>query len=178
MTNYLFRKSTILVALLMVVSASFTRQLMEFTTACIGKNSFKISIVLILIGTATLFFIGEAKRLVKPSKVLLMLGLLTVALFLTWKIKLPQVRMHILMYALVGWLASRDAMRQGRTWKTIALAWIFAAAAGALEELFQKLLPYRVFDISDIIFNLEGATLGVILYLIRPKNLDNASRRL
>lgn len=173
--NYPFTKSTILVALLMVVSASFTRQLMELATICVGKSGFKISIVFILIGTAALFFIVEAKRLVKPSKVLLMLGLLTAALFFIWKIKLPQVRMHILMYALVGWLASRDAMRAGRTWKTIALAWLFAAVAGVLEELFQKLLPYRVFDINDIIFNLEGATLGVILYLIRPKNLDNAS---
>lgn len=142
---------------------------MELAVANIGKNAFRISVAAILIGAAGLFFIGEVKRLVKPARVLLMLGLLTFALLFIWKIRLPQVRMHILMYAVVGWLASRDAMRAGRSWKTIALAWIFAAAAGVLEELFQWLLPYRVFDTKDIVFNLEGATLGVILYLIRPR---------
>jgi len=177
MAKYPFTKSTVLITLLMVVSASFTRQLMELAVMCIGKSGFRISVAAIFIGTTVLFFIREAKRLVKPAKVLLMLGLLTISLLFVWNIRLPQVRMHILMYAIVGWLASRDAMRQGRTWKTIALAWVFAAAAGALEELFQKLLPYRVFDINDIIFNLKGASLGVILYLIRPKSLDKVSRR-
>jgi len=169
MAKYPFTRSTILVALLMVVSATFTRQLMEFTVKHAGKGGFRIFVTVILIGTAALFFAGEIKRLVKPAKVLLMLGLLTVALLFAWKIRLPQVRMHILMYAVVGWLASRDAMRQERTWKKIVLAWLFAASAGILEELLQRLLPYRVFDISDIIFNLEVATLGVMLYLIRPR---------
>jgi len=146
---------------------------MEFAVRYIGKSGFRISVAVILIGISALFFAGEVKRLVKPLKVLLMLGLLAVALFFIWKIKLPQVRMHILMYAVVGWLASRDAMRQGRTWKTIALAWFFAASAGILEESFQKLLPYRVFDIKDIIFNLEGATLGVILYNASGRVLKN-----
>jgi len=168
MAKYFFRKSTILITLLMVISAAFTRQLMELAVRHIGKNGFKILVMTSLSATAGLFFISEAKRLLKPAKVLLMLGLLTLSLLLVWNIRLPQVRMHILMYAVVGWLASRDAMRAGRSWKTIALAWIFAAAAGILEELFQKLLPYRVFDINDIIFNLKGATLGVILYLVRP----------
>jgi len=155
----------------MVLTASFTRQLMEFTTACIGKGGFGILIGIILIGIATLFVILEAKRLVNPLRIWVMLALLVSVFFYLWKIKLPQVRMHILMYAVVGWLASRDAIESGRTWKTIILAWLFAASAGILEELFQKILPYRVFEIADIIFNLKGATLGVILYLIRPANV-------
>ena len=97
-----------------------------------------------------------------------MLALLVSVSFFIWKIKLPQVRMHILMYALVGWLASRDAMKSGMTAKAIITAWLFAASAGALEELFQKMLPYRVFDVADMLYNIEGVTLGVTLYLIRP----------
>ena len=166
--NYPFTKLTTFTAFVMVVSASFTRQLMEFATMHIGRYGFKILIGSILIGMAAVFFIAEAKRLTHPFRIIVMLGLLVCVLFYVWKIKLPQVRMHILMYAVVGWLSSRDAMKSDRTWKTIIVAWIFAAGAGALEELLQKLLPYRIFDVNDIMFNLKGASLGVILYLIRP----------
>ncbi len=160
----------------MVISASFTRQLMELAVRCIGKTGFKITVMTVLIGSAGLFFISQIKLLRKPGRVLSMLGLLTMALLFCWSIRLPQVRMHILMYTIVGWLASRDAAKAGRGWKMVLLAWAFAAAAGVLEELFQKLLPYRVFDIKDIIYNLQGASLGVILYLMRPKRYDRASR--
>ena len=148
----------------MVLSASFTRQLMEFATHWIGKYGFGVLIGFVLLGTATLFFITEVKRLVKPIRILLMLALFVSASFFIWNIKLPQVRMHILLYAVVGWLASRDAMKSGSTGKTIITAWLFAATAGALEEVFQKMLPYRVFDVADMLYNIEGATLGVVLY--------------
>lgn len=175
MKDLIFRSSTIFITILMVISAAFTRQIMELAVSCFGKKAFKISVAVILTVTATLFLIAEVKRLVKPARVLSMLGLLTIALLFTWQIRLPQERIHILMYAVIGWLASRDAVGQGRNWKMILLAWFFAAAAGALEELFQWLLPYRVLDAKDIVYNLQGATLGVILYLIRPKNFDRAS---
>ena len=144
---------------------------MEFTTSCIGKGGLKILVGLIFIALATVFFIAEAKRLANPLRIFVMLALLVLVLFYSWKIKLPQVRMHILMYAVVGWLASRDATKPGRTWKTIIAAWLFAAIAGTLEELLQKLLPYRIFEINDIIYNIKGATVGVALYLIRPKGV-------
>lgn len=144
---------------------------MEFTTYCIGKDGFKILIGFIFITLVTVFFIAEAKRLANPFRIFLMLALLAFVLFYAWKIKLPQVRMHILMYAVVGWLACRDATKSGKTWETIFSAWLFAAIAGALEELLQKLFPYRIFDVNDILYNIKGATAGVALYLVRPKGV-------
>ncbi|MBM3252362.1 MAG: VanZ family protein, partial [Candidatus Omnitrophica bacterium] len=120
--------------------------------------------------TALAFFIAEAKRLRHPLRIFLMSALLASVLFFMRKIELPEVRMHILMYAVLGWLASRDATNSNRTVKTIVMAWLFTASAGLLEELFQKILPYRVFQISDILFNLAGASLGVTIYLIRPRS--------
>jgi hypothetical protein len=153
----------------MVVSASFTRQLFEFTEQHLGKTGFKILIGSVLVGAASAFFINELKRLAHPLRVAGMLAILLLTLFYLWKIELPQVRMHILMYAVVGWRAGRDAMKAGRSWKNIGIAWVFASVAGAMEELFQKILPYRFFEVSDIVFNTAGATLGVVLYLLRPK---------
>jgi hypothetical protein len=168
---YPFRKSTTLAAFLMVLSASFTRQLMEFATSYIGKGGFKILICSIFIALALIFFIIEAKRLANPVSIFVMLALLAIILFYVWKIKLPQVRMHILMYAVVGWLATRDATKPGRTWRAIITAWLFAAIAGTSEELLQKMLPYRVFEVSDIIYNIKGVTIGVVLYLIGQKGI-------
>jgi len=154
----------------MVLSASFTRQLVEFTTSCIGKDGFKIIVGFIFITSATVFGTAEAKRLASPLRIPAMLALLAIVLFYSWQIKLPAVRMHIIMYAVVGWLATRDATKPGRTWKMILVAWLFAALAGTFEELLQILLPYRIFDFNDIIYNIKGATVGVVLYLIRPKS--------
>lgn len=165
---YSFKLSTTLTALFIVLSATFTRQLMEFTTHHIGKDGFRILIAGIFIILSAVFLAAEAKRLANPFRFFVMLALLGTTLFYSWKIKMPQVRMHILMYSIVGWLATRDATKSRRIWKTILLAWCFASIVGISEELLQKMLPYRVFDMEDIVYNITGATIGVALYLIRP----------
>ena len=166
--NYPFSKTTTLITFLMILSASFTRQAMDGMTSIVGYEGFKIFIIAILIQAGAVFFIVEARRLRNFLRILVMAGLLAVAFFLMWKIELPQVRMHILMYAIVGWFAVRDTTKKALTFRAIFAAWLFASCAGVLEEAFQKLLPYRYFDIQDIVFNVVGASLGVGLFLLRP----------
>lgn len=50
-------------------------------------------------------------------------------------------------------------------WKKWAV-WLTAVAVGVLTESVQALLPYRGFDINDMIANFLGVSLGWILILI------------
>ena len=65
----------------------------------------------------------------------------------------------------------RDLVRQRKvSLKDALFAFIFAAIIGYLGEGIQKFLPWRVFEIRDIITNVLSGLLGVVLFAIsRPK---------
>ena len=75
----------------------------------------------------------------------------------------PEQRTHLFEYSLVAALVHeallerRDNGRKVR-WLPL-LAWIIAVALGCLDEGIQALLPNRVFDPIDILFNTLAATI-------------------
>jgi VanZ family protein len=77
-------------------------------------------------------------------------------------------RVHILDYAVLGWLTGRDLLKKTRPISIVA-ALIFCSTVGILDELFQLCLPYRVCDWRDMVFNSLGASLGIILWLINNR---------
>jgi glycopeptide antibiotics resistance protein len=81
---------------------------------------------------------------------------------------------HVLEFGLLGWLAMRDLTKQDKyLLKDVLFAFIFAAIIGYLGEGIQKFLPWRVFEVRDIITNVLSGLLGVILFAMsRPKITD------
>lgn len=53
-----------------------------------------------------------------------------------------------------------------------SLAWLAAVAVGMLTEGVQYLLPYRGFDINDLVANFLGVSLGFVITLIARKYLS------
>jgi len=88
-----------------------------------------------------------------------------------WRQPYFSEKAHVLEFGLIGWLAIRDLAKTGKyLLKDILFASIFAAIIGYLGEGIQKFLPWRVFEIRDIITNVLSGILGVILFIIsRPK---------
>jgi VanZ family protein len=78
-------------------------------------------------------------------------------------------KMHVLEYGLLGWLAARDLRRNPRSniVLTILFSILFVLLIGSLDEGFQRLLPYRVGEIRDVITNVVSGSFGVILFLIK-----------
>ena len=91
---------------------------------------------------------------------------LTIGMVLAWQIKIPEERIHILEYAILGWFAGRDLIKTNKKIKGAILACIFCTIVGILDEIFQAILPYRVYDLRDIVFNSLGGAWGLILYLL------------
>ena len=69
-------------------------------------------------------------------------------------------------YGVLGWLAGKDLISKQKMLRGIILTCIFIAFIGILDEGFQAILPYRVFDLRDIGFNILGGVWGTVLYLL------------
>jgi len=139
---------------------------MDFIKTHIGERGFIVLIGLILIvcGLAFLVFIIRSS----PNFIrTLVLGIVLIAgLALAWQMKIPEEKIHILEFAVLGWFAGKDLVERNRKIRGIILACMFTVTVGVLDEVFQAILPYRFWDVRDIGFNSLGGVWGVILYLL------------
>lgn len=77
-------------------------------------------------------------------------------------------KMHVLEYGILAWLAMRDLTEGKRNLtKSGFLAFVFIFIVACLDEGFQKLLPWRVCDIRDVLTNAISGMLGISLFLLR-----------
>ncbi len=163
-----FSKITVFIGLFIIVSALFMRQLMEFFKAYFGERAFVVLIGLILIIAGLAFLIYIFKSNPGPFKSSAILVLLIVGIALAWQMKLPQEKIHILEYGLLGWFAGRDLIvKNKKGTKGITFAWLFVIVIGLLDEVFQGILPYRFWDTRDILFNSLGGVWGIGLYYLK-----------
>ena len=84
--------------------------------------------------------------------------LLSVAIFKI--IPLPIERVHFIEYGILGWIVWWAV---GNTKNRFLLAIVYILAISVLDEIIQKILPNRVFDIRDIWMNISGGCIGLLL---------------
>jgi len=158
---------TIFIGLFIIISAAFMRQLMDFTKGYTGEKGFIILIGLILLIGGLGFLIWTLRAKPGLIRTLGVIVVLVIGLSLAWQIKIIAERIHLLEYGVLGWFVSRDLIRgRSKKLKDIILAGLFATVVGIIDEGFQAILPYRFFDIRDILFNSLGGIWGIILYLL------------
>ncbi|MEA3369341.1 MAG: VanZ family protein [Candidatus Ratteibacteria bacterium] len=160
-------KATVIIGIFIIVSAAFMRQLMEFFKAYFGERAFVALIGLILIMAGLAFVICIFKRNPGPFKISAMVMLLIAGMALAWQIELPVERIHILEYGLLGWFTGRDLMGKTKKKRGFIFAWVLTVMVGILDEGFQRILPYRVWDVRDILFNSLGGLWGISLYWLK-----------
>ncbi len=126
---------------------------------------------MVLVGIAFVIFVVSflnfiIKKRAKFLNILLFGTVLIAGAVVSWQIKILEEKMHILEYGILGWFAARDLMKANTKIKGSLLACLVCVMAGVLDEGFQKILPYRVFELRDIRMNILGGIWGVILYLL------------
>jgi VanZ family protein len=139
---------------------------MDLFKSHFGKQNFIVLVGLATLAFGLIFIIFILKNKPNIIKVSILLLVLLVGLAFSWRMKIPQERIHILEYGLLGWLAGRDMIGKDKKTKRIILACLFSISIGLLDEGFQKILPYRIFDVRDIRINVLSGIWGVILYLL------------
>lgn len=108
----------------------------------------------------------RAERRPLPLMVLaLATALLALGLYLP---AFPTERFHFIEYGLLGALILRASLRsRPGDWKVgFGLAALVLVALGVMDEVFQYLLPNRVFEWRDIWFNIAGGLIGFGAYLV------------
>lgn len=152
---------------------------MDFVKGYTGQEGFVILVGLILVIAGLAFFIFKIRQKSSLIKTILFIMLFIIGIGLIWHIPIPEEKIHILEYGLLGRLTTRDLMKGNRYVGAslagarkrqlagrIFTAGFFCMTVGMLDEIFQGILPYRFFQWSDVILNTLGAVWGVGLFLL------------
>ena len=158
---------TIGFGLFVIISAAFTRQLWEFIQRLVGKGNAQIAGFTFLAGFAVFVLSLTLKSRFNIFKFLIKLAIIALAFLFAWRQPFFTEKFHVIEYGLLGWLACRDLSRSKVMLKNVVLALLFGSLVGVLDEGFQKLLPYRVCEVRDMLTNVVSVTFGVVLYLTR-----------
>ena len=93
------------------------------------------------------------------------MGIAAVYLMVFVRMEIPQERTHIIEYGVVAALiyqAFLERKKQGGKVPLPAIFAIFATAiTGTVDELIQGIMPNRVFDVRDILFNFLAGMMSV-----------------
>jgi hypothetical protein len=156
-------KLTLFFGLYIIISASFARQLWEFIQKLFGKGNAQIAGFTFLAGFAVFALFFTLKPRFNIFKFLIKLVIVTLAFFFAWRQPFFTEKFHVAEYGLLGWLTCRDLSKRKVALKNVMLALLFGSLIGVLDEGFQKLLPYRVCEIRDMLTNAVSVALGVLL---------------
>jgi hypothetical protein len=99
-----------------------------------------------------------------------MIGMLAVFLLVMIRIELPEERSYLIEYGVVGLLffeALRErANQRGKGTPPALVAILLTGFFGLIDENVQYLIPDRVFDSQDILFNLLAGTITILTSLV------------
>lgn len=107
-------------------------------------------------------------RKIKTRRAILIIFLISILTYLYSRLEIIQEKIHIFEYALLGWLVMKDFFKNKNKlfFNLILLSIIFCAVISLLDEGFQKILPYRVFDYKDLVINDISSSIGIFLFTI------------
>ena len=137
---------------------------------------------MVLVG-ATVVVLGLRKR-PGAAEIGIALGIAAAYFMVMFRMALPEERTHLIEYSVVAVFiheALKERAGQGRHVPVPALVAVAAASVvGVIDECIQALIPSRVFDLEDILFNFLAALMAVVasvaLSWARRRRRDRAQR--
>lgn len=110
--------------------------------------------------------VAQALRL-RPRglEVAVALGVAACYMLVFVRMAVPEERTHLIEYGVVGLFIHEALIERARHGRRVlappVLAIVATALVGALDEGIQAVLPSRVFDLRDIVFNFLGGAMAV-----------------
>ena len=159
-----------IVAVLILAYAPVGRPIQIFLrdqlSSALGSAGMTIFVFAIFLGAGIYFiYISRLWRL-PLLNIVITAVILLIGLGYSFSLPLPEERIHLVQFGLLGLLACSSYKRK----TTGFLSWVwrpflFIFLVGVADEVLQWFLPDRVFDLRDILFNTLGGIWGILLYL-------------
>ncbi|MDD5166195.1 MAG: VanZ family protein [Candidatus Omnitrophica bacterium] len=151
-----------------IISAYFMRQVLDTWRIIFGKNTIILSFILLSTWVMFAALYRSIKIKFNLGKIALIFGICAMGFIFAWRQPYLSEKAHILEYGLLGWLAMRDlAAHKTTISKSVLYTLIFIAIIALLDEGFQGLLPWRVYETRDIMTNLLSGLLGSALFIVK-----------
>ncbi len=149
--------------LVLYITIPFGRSLLNFLKGLLGTSfSLWVNGVLVMMGVAlsTFFWIH---RTLNRRQWMTLLAVYLVMAVIAGRMPIPEERIHLLEYAGLGYLIGYvlQPRLQNILLYNRALGLVFLIGFG--DELIQGMLPSRVFDLRDILFDAVGGITGIII---------------
>ncbi len=126
-----------------------------------GKEMLSVLVNFLMIGSAVFlsmwfFSIRGKERYLRGIQTLLLLPVTGVVVVV---IETPEERIHFVEYGVLGWLVLRALSH--RFPMPFLASVFFVSIVGGGDEFIQWILPNRVGDIRDVLFNTIGGLIGI-----------------
>ncbi len=151
--------------LLLYATIPFARGWQVFLKNLFGQD-FSLSINLIMAGVGLPLMAWLVRRMT-GFRLWLFLGLILLTTAFVIQIDRPEERIHILEYAVLGYLVAIVAAQRLEGLLFLITALITSFLIGLGDELIQWVSPNRVFDWRDVIMNGAGSILGLMVMRLK-----------
>jgi len=158
-----------LVIISVLASSTFARPVVEWLRENIGNSGITL-LVGALASICILLLLYKVAALSRLRILLTLIFICCVALYLT-TFQIAEERIHILKYGLIAFLAARDNAFQ-RPGTTFLIAVVTATLVGTCDELLQSIIPGRVGDPRDVLFDFIGALIGTFSHTLINKRFQ------
>lgn len=161
-------KFSLFLGIYIVISAYFTQQVWLALKTAFGQKALTIFFIFLCLWLISAIIYKSIKSGVDIKKLSLICAICVSGFIFALKQPYATERAHVVEYGILGWLAMRDLSEENKNILiNILCAFIFVLIIGSLDEGFQKLLPWRVFEVRDIATNVSSGILGIILFILR-----------
>ena len=153
----------IVYTLLLYSIIPFGRSLLNFLKNLLGTSfSLWMNGVLAMVGVTLVTFFWIHRAMNRRQWMMLLGVYLAVAIFVG-QMSIPEERVHLLEYAGLGFLivSALQPRLQNILLYNRALLLVFVIGIG--DGLIQGMLPSRVFDFRDVLFNAIGGIAGIVI---------------
>ena len=158
--------SAIVLIIFIFTSTLFANKAVEVIDKFTGGKGVEILLVLSVVTLFAALCIMRSRPILHDKKAVILIFAVLSGIILAWQIENPAERVHIIEYGLLGWILSRDLAADCIKTSCMIKALLLCIIVGTIDELLQYILPYRIFDVRDIIFNGMGGFWGIITYIL------------
>lgn len=164
-------KLTYLLSIYIPASSFFTQQLWNTCKTILGIKLLNLFFIISVLVVFLAIIYKKIKSGFNLRGITLICIICIGGFIFAWRQPYLPEKVHVLEFGLLGWLTIKDSTKQNRSLlKNLLLGFVFVAIVSFLTEGYQKLLPWRVFEIRDIITDILSSIFGTSLFLIsRPK---------